>query len=126
MAGKKTTMIEREGRKSYDGLSDDEVMAQRLVDSAELEYLWQVIADIYGKKVAKAMRELLPADPLFFKDYFVYGWLKNGKTESEIQEMLDSYTHKDWERELDECLPSIKKMLRVVRRNTKFVAEESI
>ena len=66
------------------------------------------------------MQELLPADPLFFKDYFVYGWLKNGKTESEIQEMLDSYTHKDWEQELDECLPSIKKMLRVVRGNTKF------
>lgn len=124
MTDKKTTMIEREGRKSYDGLSDDEVMTQRLVDAVELEYLWQVIADIYGKKVAKVMRELLPADPMFFKDYFVYGWLKNGKAESEIQEMLDSYTHKDWERELDECLPSIKKMLRVVRVNTKFIVED--
>ena len=120
MAEKKSTMIEREGLKSYEDLSDDEVMAQRLVDAVELEYLWQVIADIYGKKVAKAMRELLPADPLYFKDYFVYGWLNEGKTESEIQEMLDSYTHKDWERELDKCLPGIKKMLRVVRGNTKF------
>ena len=124
MAKKKSTMIEREGLKSYEGLSDDEVMAQRLVDAVELEYLWQVIEDIYGKNVARVMRELLPADPLYFKDYFVYGWLNEGKTELEIQEMLDSYTHKDWERELDECLPSIKKMLRVVRSNTKFRMEE--
>ncbi len=117
-------MIEREGRKTYEDLSDDEVMAQRLVDAVELEYLWRVVADIYGKKVAETMKKILPADPLYFKDYFVFSWLKEGKAESEIQEMLDSYTHKDWERELDECLPSIKKMLRVVRVNTKFIVED--
>ncbi len=113
-------MIEREGRKTYEDLSDDEVMAQRLVDAVELEYLWRVVADIYGKKVAETMKKILPADPLYFKDYFVFSWLKEGKTESEIQEMLDSYTYKDWEQELDGCLPSIKKMLQVVRNNTKF------
>ena len=64
-------LIEREGRKSYDGMSDEEVMAQRLVDAIELEYLWQVVSEIYGKKVAKTMRDLLPADPLFFKDFYI-------------------------------------------------------
>ena len=80
MAKKKSTMIEREGLKSYEGLSDDEVMAQRLVDAVELEYLWQVIADIYGKKVARVMRELLPADPLYFKDYFVFDFKYTNKS----------------------------------------------
>ena len=107
-------LIEREGRKSYDGMSDEEVMAQRLVDAIELEYLWQVVSEIYGKKVAKTMRDLLPADPLYFKDFFVYGYLKEGKSEAEIQEILDSHTIKDWEEELDEALPHIKNMLQTV------------
>ena len=117
-------LIEREGRKSYDGLSDDEVMAQRLVDAIELEYLWQVVSEIYGKKVAKTMRDLLPADPLYFKDFFVYGYIKEGKSEAEIQEILDSHTIKDWEEELDEALPHIKNMLQTVRDNTKFTMED--
>ena len=117
-------LIEREGRKSYDGLSDDEVMAQRLVDAMELEYLWQVVSEIYGKKVAKTMRDLLPADPLYFKDFFVYGYIKEGKSEAEIQEILDSHTIKDWEEELDEALPHIKNMLQTVRDNTKFTMED--
>lgn len=117
-------LIEREGRKSYDGMSDEEVMAQRLVDAIELEYLWQVVSEIYGKKVAKTMRDLLPADPLYFKDFFVYGYLKEGKSEAEIQEILDSHTIKDWEEELDEALPHIKNMLQTVRDNTKFTMED--
>ena len=117
-------LIEREGRKSYDGMSDEEVMAQRLVDAIELEYLWQVVSEIYGKKVAKTIRDLLPADPLYFKDFFVYGYLKEGKSEAEIQEILDSHTIKDWEEELDEALPHIKNMLQTVRDNTKFTMED--
>ena len=117
-------LIEREGRKSYDGLSDDEVMAQRLVDAMELEYLWQVVSDTYGKKVAKAMRDLLPADPLFFKDFYIIGYLKEGKSEAEIQEILDSHTIKDWEDELDEALPHIKNLIKTVRDNTKFTMED--
>lgn len=117
-------LIEREGRKSYDGMSDEEVMAQRLVDAIELEYLWQVVSEIYGKKVAKTMRALLPADPLYFKDFFVYGYIKEGKSEAEIQEILDSHTIKDWEEELDEALPHIKNMLQTVRDNTKFTMED--
>ena len=117
-------LIEREGRKSYDGMSDEDVMAQRLVDAIELEYLWQVVSEIYGKKVAKTMRDLLPADPLYFKDFFVYGYLKEGKSEAEIQEILDSHTIKDWEEELDEALPHIKNMLQTVRDNTKFTMED--
>lgn len=117
-------LIEREGRKSYDGMSDEEVMAQRLVDAIELEYLWQVVSEIYGKKVAKTMRDLLPADPLYFKDFFVYGYIKEGKSEAEIQEILDSHTIKDWEEELDEALPHIKNMLQTVRDNTKFTMED--
>jgi len=117
-------LIEREGRKSYDGLSDDEVMAQRLVDAMELEYLWQVVSDTYGKKVAKVMRDLLPADPLFFKDFYIIGYLKEGKSEAEIQEILDSHTIKDWEDELDEALPHIKNLIKTVRDNTKFTMED--
>ena len=117
-------LIEREGRKSYDGMSDEEVMAQRLVDAIELEYLWQVVSEIYGKKVAKTMRDLLPADPLYFKDFFVYGYIKEGKPEAEIQEILDSHTIKDWEEELGEALPHIKNMLQTVRDNTKFTMED--
>lgn len=117
-------LIEREGRKSYDGLSDDEVMAQRLVDAIELEYLWQVVSDTYGKKVAKVMRDLLPADPLFFKDFYIIGYLKEGKSEAEIQEILDSHTIKDWEDELDEALPHIKNLIKTVRDNTKFTMED--
>lgn len=117
-------LIEREGRKSYDGLSDDEVMAQRLVDAMELEYLWQVVSDTYGKKVAKVMRALLPADPLFFKDFYIIGYLKEGKSEAEIQEILDSHTIKDWEDELDEALPHIKNLIKTVRDNTKFTMED--
>ena len=117
-------LIEREGRKSYDGLSDDEVMAQRLVDAMELEYLWQVGSDTYGKKVAKVMRDLLPADPLFFKDFYIIGYLKEGKSEAEIQEILDSHTIKDWEDELDEALPHIKNLIKTVRDNTKFTMED--
>lgn len=117
-------LIERGGRKSYDGMSDEEVMAQRLVDAIELEYLWQVVSEIYGKKVAKTMRDLLPADPLYFKDFFVYGYIKEGKSEAEIQEILDSHTIKDWEEELDEALPHIKNMLQTVRDNTKFTMED--
>lgn len=117
-------LIEREGRKSYDGMSDEEVMAQRLVDAIELEYLWQIVSEIYGKKVAKTMRDLLPADPLYFKDFFVYGYIKEGKSEAEIQEILDSHTIKDWEEELDEALPHIKNMLQTVRDNTKFTMED--
>lgn len=117
-------LIEREGRKSYDGLSDDEVMAQRLVDAMELEYLWQVVSDTYGKKVAKVMRDLLPADPLFFKDFYIIGYLREGKSEAEIQEILDSHTVKDWEDELDEALPHIKNLIKTVRDNTKFTMED--
>lgn len=117
-------LIEREGRKSYDGLSDDEVMAQRLVDAMELEYLWQVVSDTYGKKVAKVMRDLLPADPLFFKDFYIIGYLKEGKSEAEIQEILDSHTIKDWEDELNEALPHIKNLIKTVRDNTKFTMED--
>ncbi len=117
-------LIEREGRKSYDGLSDDEVMAQRLVDAMELEYLWQVVSDTYGKKVAKVMRDLLPADPLFFKDFYIIGYLREGKSEAEIQEILDSHTIKDWEDELDEALPHIKNLIKTVRDNTKFTMED--
>ena len=117
-------LIERGGRKSYDGLSDEEVMAQRLVDAMELEYLWQVVSEIYGKKVAKVMRDLLPADPLFFKDFYIIGYLREGKSEAEIQEILDNHTIKDWEDELDEALPHIKNLIKTVRDNTKFTMED--
>lgn len=121
---RKADLIEREGRKDYDGLSDDEVMAQRLLDAVELEYLWQIVSDTYGKRVAKTMRDLLPADPLYFKDFFVYGWLNEGKSKEEIQKMLDSYTIKDWEDELDKALPHIKNILQRVRDNAKFTVED--
>lgn len=122
---KKSELLDNGDRKSYDDMSDDEVMAQRLVDAMELEYLWQVVSDTYGKKVAKVMRDLLPADPLYFKDFFVYGYIKEGKSEAEIQEILDSHTIKDWEDELDEALPHIKNLIKTVRANTKFTMEDT-
>lgn len=117
------TKIEREGRKDYGELSDDEVMAQRLVDAVELERLWQAVSDMYGNKATKTMRDLLPADPLYLKDFFVYEWLNEGKSEADIQKMLDSYTHEDWTRELGDALPHIKNMLQTIKDN-KFTTED--
>ena len=40
-------------------------IARRMAESAELEIEWKDLGEIYGKKAAKQLKELVPADPFY-------------------------------------------------------------
>ena len=69
-------------------------IARRMAEAAELEEAWKEVEEVYGKKAAKQLKELTPADPLLLHDLMVISHLNDGKTRKEVQELLISYKEK--------------------------------
>ena len=84
-------------------------IAKRMAESAELEIAWKDLEEIYGTKAAKQLKELTPADPLLLHDLMVISHLNDGKTRKEVEKLLVSYTHKDWEYDMENFAYTIKK-----------------
>ena len=84
-------------------------IAKRMAESAELEIAWKDLEEIYGTKATKQLKELAPADPLLLHDLMVISHLNDGKTRKEVEELLASYTHKDWAYDMENFAHTIKK-----------------
>ena len=84
-------------------------IARRIAESAELEIAWKDLEKIYGTKATKQLRELARADPLLLHDFMVISHLNDGKTRKEVEDLLASYTHKDWAYDMESFAKMIKK-----------------
>lgn len=84
-------------------------IARRMAESAELEMAWKDIEEIYGTKATKQLKDLAPADPLLLHDLMVVSHLNDGKTRKEVENLLRSYTHKDWAYDMENFAHTIKK-----------------
>ena len=97
-------------------------LAIRMAEAAELEQAWKDVEEVYGKKAARQLKELTPADPLLLHDLMVFSHLNDGKTRKEVQKLLDEYTKKDWEYDMANFSHTIKRAkeayLNNFRRNT--------
>lgn len=80
-----------------------------MAESAELEMAWKDIEEIYGTKATKQLKDLAPADPLLLHDLMVVSHLNDGKTRKEVENLLRSYTHKDWAYDMENFAHTIKK-----------------
>lgn len=85
-----------------------ERLAKRMADAVELEEAWKDVEEVYGKKATEELKELTPADPLLLHDLMVISHLGDGKTKKEVQDMLNSYTEKDWENDMKNFGKTIK------------------
>ena len=85
------------------------VIAKRMAEAAELEQAWKDVEIVYGKKATRQLKELAPADPLLLHDLMVISHLNDGKTRKEVEELLASYTHKDWAYDMENFAHTIKK-----------------
>ena len=84
-------------------------LAIRMAEAAELEQAWKDVEEVYGKKAARQLKELTPADPLLLHDLMVFSHLNDGKTRKEVQKLLDEYTKKDWEYDMANFSHTIKR-----------------
>lgn len=84
-------------------------LAIRMAEAAELEQAWKDVEEVYGKKAARQLKELTPADPLLLHDLMVFSHLNDGKTRKEVQKLLDGYTKKDWEYDMANFSHTIKR-----------------
>lgn len=84
-------------------------IASRMAESAKLDIAWKDLEEIYGTKATKQLKELVPADPLLLHDLMVISHLNDGKTRKEVEELLASYTHKDWAYDMENFAHTIKK-----------------
>lgn len=85
-----------------------EKLAKRMAESVELEEAWKDVEKVYGKKATAMLKNLTPADPLLLHDLMVVSHLGDGKTRKEIQQLLDNYTEKDWENDMENFAHTIK------------------
>ncbi len=85
-------------------------IVRRIVESAELEIAWKDLEKIYGTKATRQLKELAPADPLLLHDLMVISNLNDGKTRKEVEELLLSYTKKDWTYDMQNFAKTIKKV----------------
>ena len=60
-------------------------IARRMAEAAELEEAWKEVEEVYGKKAAKQLKELTPADPLLLHDLMVISHLNDGKLEKKYK-----------------------------------------
>lgn len=72
-------------------------VGERLVEIAKLEYRWEEMEQVYGKKTADKLRKLAPADPDLFYDFVFADKYTNGTSEKKMKKTLDAYTDADWE-----------------------------
>lgn len=98
------------------------VIAKRMAEAAELEQAWRDVEIIYGKKAARQLKELAPADPLLLHDLMVVSHLNDGKTKREAAKLLTTYTEKDWAYDMENFAHTIKKIKRL--HSNKILGEK--
>lgn len=92
---------------------DEEVIAERIAELAFLERDWKDIESVYGKEATKMLKELAPCDPLLLHDMMVFSHKTDGKTEKEIEQLLQEYTHNDWLYDMKHFAKTIKRIKKV-------------
>ena len=100
-------------------MNDDEVIMRRIVELAQIELEWKDVEPIYGKKATDILKELAPADPLLLHDMMVFSHQTDGKSEKEIEKLLESYTHDDWLYDMKHFAKTIKRVKKVALANMK-------
>lgn len=85
-----------------------EKIAKRMAEAVELEEAWKEVEEVYGKKAARKLKELAPADPLLLHDLMVISHLGDGKSRKEVKELLATYTVKDWENDMENFSKTIE------------------
>ena len=89
-------------------------IARRMAESAELEIArGKILKKYIVQRPQKQLKELAPTDPLLLHDLMVVSHLNDGKTRKEVEELLTSYTHKDWAYDMENFAHTIKKAKKI-------------
>lgn len=102
-----------------EAMNDDEVIMRRIVDLAQIELEWKDVEPIYGKEATKILKELAPADPLLLHDMMVFSHQTDGKSEKQIEKLLEEYTHNDWLYDMKHFAKTIKRVKKVALADMK-------
>ena len=101
-----------------------EEIALRLLDIKFINDEWKGLTKRYGVKVAKELRKIAPSDPSILYDLSAISLMDGGMAKKQAIKTVDSYSPKDWRKELEGARPIItntaKKIIKTIN-NTKEV-----
>lgn len=87
----------------------------RIVSAIDCEEAWKEARKIYGKEAAEELQKLTPVDPGFLHAYIKSMLFDDGHTNEEANEILNSYTHDDWRKDMRHVGASLKRIKKDIR-----------